>query len=200
VFDTGLAYILWKGRGKSIDLAPWGGRVTATDTAGERARASHVIRHWAFHEGLNAPQKDDLIANVAERLGVDTRQMRELRLLGIMNADEVRSLDVRLADVQEIEDNRAFIRACRPGEPDRAHFCYPSGVTDPRFGPWLREAGMRSATTCVPGLASPARDPLTIPRMIDTSLISELLFEAWLDGTADLIPHGPQLKEDVIEY
>ena len=50
------------------------------------------------------------------------------------------------------------------------HFCYPSGDYSRDFLPWLRQLGIRSATTCVPGLAS------------------DFSFDAWLDGTAVLLP------------
>ena len=69
-----------------------------------------------------------------------------------------------------------------------AHFCYPSGVLNPAFPPWLREAGIASATTCELGLASPSSDPLLLPRLIDVSGLSPLEFEGWVTGISSLLP------------
>jgi peptidoglycan/xylan/chitin deacetylase (PgdA/CDA1 family) len=96
--------------------------------------------------------------------------------------------------VREIEDNRRRIREVAPRGAGAVHFCYPSGVYDRRFLPWLRETGVRSATTCVPGLSSAASDPLLLPRFVDTSLQSPLGFEGWASGFAALLPRrGAQL-------
>jgi hypothetical protein len=45
-----------------------------------------------------------------------------------------------------------------------------------------------SATTCFPGLASPASNPFMLPRLIDTSHVSELEFEGWLSGVSQFLP------------
>jgi hypothetical protein len=67
---------------------------------------------------------------------------------------------------------------------DRApkHFCYPSGYWRPEFLPWLKEAGVRSATTGEPGIAERAADPLLLPRVMDSEWVSTIEFEGWLTG------------------
>jgi len=62
------------------------------------------------------------------------------------------------------------------------HFCYPSGVYRSEFLPWLREAGVQTATTCDPGLASSRTEPLLLPRLVDTSNLSALDVEGWMAG------------------
>ena len=62
------------------------------------------------------------------------------------------------------------------------HFCYPSGVYRAEFLPWLREAGVQTATTCDPGLASSQTEPLLLPRLVDTSNLSALDVEGWMTG------------------
>ena len=82
--------------------------------------------------------------------------------------------------LREIADNRARIERIRDGV--ARHFCYPSGVYRAEFLPWLREAGVTTATTCDPGLASPRSDPLLLPRLVDTSFLSPLDVEGWMTG------------------
>jgi hypothetical protein len=54
--------------------------------------------------------------------------------------------------------------------------------------PWLAEAGVRSATTGVPGLASPSANPLLLPRLVDSAHLSAVEFQAWLSGVGALLP------------
>jgi hypothetical protein len=70
----------------------------------------------------------------------------------------------------------------------KPHFCYPSGMTNPQFLPWLREASVTSATTCFVGLASRDHDPLMLPRLVDTAELTSLEFEGWLTGVSEFIP------------
>lgn len=71
---------------------------------------------------------------------------------------------------------------------DKPHFCYPSGVTNPAFIAWLKEAAVTSATTCRVGIASPQDDPLLLPRLVDTTELTPLEFEGWLTGVSAFLP------------
>jgi peptidoglycan/xylan/chitin deacetylase (PgdA/CDA1 family) len=82
--------------------------------------------------------------------------------------------------LREITDNRTRIAKIRDGA--ARHFCYPSGVYREEFLPWLREAGVSTATTCDPGLASTRSDRLLLPRLVDTSFLSPLDVEGWMTG------------------
>jgi peptidoglycan/xylan/chitin deacetylase (PgdA/CDA1 family) len=81
---------------------------------------------------------------------------------------------------REIRDNRDRIREFTGHE--AVHFCYPSGDYAPEFLPWLRELGVRSATTCETGLASPHSEPLLLPRVLDGEQVTPVEFESWLCG------------------
>jgi hypothetical protein len=90
---------------------------------------------------------------------------------------------------REIADNRAEISGITSkSDHEIAHFCYPSGVTHPSFAGWLGALGVRTATTCFPGIASADSDPLLLPRLIDTVNVSELEFEGWLTGASAFLP------------
>ena len=213
VFNVVGAYVLWKARGRELDGRGLvdGLEAVRLDEAGRRVAHEAILAHAERH-GLSVEAKDALLRGVAERLGVDYDRILARRILQIMSPDEVAALPADLVDVQlhthrhrvpldrslfvrEIEDNRRCIGELAPPAAAAAvHFCYPSGVYDARFLPWLRETGVRSATTCVPGLSSAASDPLLLPRFVDTSFQSALAFEGWASGFAALLPRrGPQL-------
>jgi peptidoglycan/xylan/chitin deacetylase (PgdA/CDA1 family) len=86
---------------------------------------------------------------------------------------------------QEIEENRTYIRHVTDREP--AHFCYPSGVFHGQCVPWLRALGIISATTCVPGYANESTEPLLLPRFVDSGLVTEAEFRAWVTGAIRFI-------------
>jgi len=135
------------------------------------------------------------------------------RLLQFMTPEQVRALPRELVDVQmhthrhrtprderafkrELQDNQESIATLTGNASQRRHFCYPSGDYDGEFLDWLRDHGVESATTCVPGLASRASDPLLLPRFIDTMRTTQLVFDAWACGLADVLPRKAEFKLD----
>jgi peptidoglycan/xylan/chitin deacetylase (PgdA/CDA1 family) len=205
VFNTMLRYVLWKASGRSLDttgLADEGGAVTLSSGA-EREAVYTAIAKACAKRGFSGADKDALIATVASQLGIDYRALLDRRLLHLMSRDDVSKLPRELIDVQlhthrhrvpterasffqEIEENRTIIRDLTGGAP--THFCYPSGVTNAAFPTWLHELGVVSATTCFPGIASPASDPLLLPRLIDTVNVTDIEFESWLTGASAFLP------------
>lgn len=205
VFDVTSSYLLWKGRSRRLDLRPLTGLDAAYDLSSPEARAgaARALREFAGRERLSAEEKDALAGELARRVGVDYEALCAARLLHILTPDEVRALSDVGVDIQlhthrhrvplerelflrEIEENRGHIRDLTGRTPE--HFCYPSGVYDPLHLPWLREAGVRSATTCDVGLASRESDPLLLPRLLDSSSLSEVEFEGWLAGVSAAMP------------
>jgi len=208
VFPTMLRYLLWKGRHRTLDidgLAP-GTQPLSLDTT-ERRHAAFLQIMGPFQSRRNAGEaKDAILTECAARLGIDYDAILRRRVLQLMNPDEVASLPRDLIDVQlhthrhrvpadqqlfeqEIVDNRRRISEMTGSSLTAVtHFCYPSGVTNPAYEPWLRALNVTSATTCFPGLASPSSNPFMLPRLIDTSYLSELEFEGWLTGASAFLP------------
>jgi peptidoglycan/xylan/chitin deacetylase (PgdA/CDA1 family) len=94
----------------------------------------------------------------------------------------------RASATAAISDAGSRTAAVTAGNPTPAeHFCYPSGNYAPEFLPWLRELGVKSATTCVAGLASSRSNPLLLPRYLDASYVSEVEFDAWITGADQLL-------------
>jgi hypothetical protein len=152
---------------------------------------------------MGADDKDALLRRVAGRVGVDYDAFVASGMFQVMTPDQVRALPRDLVDVQlhthrhrvpasraefarEIADNRAHLRPL--GVPEATHFCYPNGDYRADAAGWLRELGVASATTCVPGIAAPDSDPMLLPRFIDTCLVGDATFDAWLNGVAGLLP------------
>ncbi|HEY2855858.1 MAG TPA: polysaccharide deacetylase family protein [Gemmatimonadaceae bacterium] len=210
VFDVVLSYVLWRGRHRRVDLSSVCGSPEAVfaQSPAERTSAFRAMFDFARAHGLNAREKDALVARVATLLGVPYGEIVASGLFQIMSPEVIATLPSDLIDVQlhthrhrtpndhglflrELQENADRIRALRGDVVNLAHFCYPSGVYEHAFLPWLREAGVQYATTTVPGLASPSDDPLLLPRMVDTTARSALAFEAWASGFAALLPRQP---------
>jgi peptidoglycan/xylan/chitin deacetylase (PgdA/CDA1 family) len=215
VFDVACSYILWKGRGIFVDGDDIGDGTRELDlrTAAGRQSAVAAIRDFADRRKLSASGKDELAASLAYRVGVDYEAVLANRILHLMTPDEVSQLPAHRVSVElhthrhrtpldrapflkEIADNRSSIQAMTSSASEPVHFCYPSGVHRPHFLPWLKEAGIISATTCAPGLASPHSHPLLLPRLLDSSTLSSIQFESWLTGVGSFLPRRPAIAYD----
>ena len=215
VFDVILSYVIWKGRHSSGDLAihcasPVPLPVTSD---AERRQARKALYDFAHDTKMSAEEKNGLVARVAATLGVDYDDIVARNVMAIMTPGVVRQLPGDLVDVQlhthrhrtprdrqlftrEITDNAEEIRQLRGAHVTLDNFCYPSGVYYGEFLPWLREAGVRYATTCIPDLAGDDTEPLLIPRLVDTMSQSATVFESWTSGFAALLPRRRMYKLD----
>lgn len=213
VFDAICPYLLWKGRALNLNLKKITGQDVNLDLSNPegRARAEEAIIEYARREKMSIEEKDSLAEKLASQINVDYGVLRSKRVLNLLNPDEVKKLtddgvDVQLhthrhrvpqdraSFFQEIEENRNSIQVMT-GVSAR-HFCYPTGIYNSAFFPWLSELGVISATTCDPGLASRKTHHLLLPRFIDTSLQSAIEFEGWLTGISAALPHRQSTYED----
>lgn len=205
-----LSYVLWKRRGAVLDgrgVAGLGEAGLPTGTVGERLRICERVEAAGRAQGLSATQKDDVVREIAIRLGADYDRLAAARLLTLMNPGEVSEMAARGVDFQlhthrhrtpedaeqfagEIRLNGERIASMTGKRP--IHFCYPSGVYRASYLPVLQAAGVVSATTCERGLASAATHPLLIPRLVDTDLTSEVEFRGWISGAAAWLPQRVQ--------
>ena len=214
VFDVMCAYLLWKGRTQKLNLK----HVTGSDEqielrfADSRRLGIDRIQDFAREQNLSAEAKDELTAGLAKQLKVDYDELLDRRGMHLLNPAEVKLLAnegvdfqlhthrhrtprVRELFVREIVDNRRSLETMTGRRAE--HFCYPSGVYEPEFLPWLREAGVTSATTCDFGLASGSSDRLLLPRLVDVSSLTEIEFESWLSGVSAALPRRREPQERV---
>jgi peptidoglycan/xylan/chitin deacetylase (PgdA/CDA1 family) len=212
VFDLMCSYLLWKARSKALDLKKLTGQDIEINLSSNDGREAALTQIHAFAgiQKLSADAKDAFATAMAKQLRVDYDKLIEQRMLHNLTATEVSELAGGGIDVQlhthrhrtpmdrqlflrEIEDNRKSIQEMT-GISAR-HFCYPSGRYQAAFLPWLKEAGVLSATTCERGFASRLSNPLELPRLLDSNTTSAIEFEGWLTGVSAILPHRRELKE-----
>jgi peptidoglycan/xylan/chitin deacetylase (PgdA/CDA1 family) len=213
VFDTLCSYLLWKGRGRRIDgtgLVAEGGEIEVPGGPGFAWQAPYprIYRH-VREAKLSAGEKDALARELARRLGIDDEPIRTRRMFYVMSPEQVAEVARNGVDIQlhthrhrtphdrelfarEIRDNAREIHQITGSHPE--HFCYPSGDYTPEFFPWLRELGVKSATTCDTGFATSQSNQLCLPRLLDIQTLSDIEFEGWLTGASAWLPQRPNTR------
>jgi peptidoglycan/xylan/chitin deacetylase (PgdA/CDA1 family) len=205
VFNGLCSYLLWKGRHRTLstrDIVGVGGTFDLSD-AGARQASFDTIVATTDREAYSAGDKQGILERLAAALDIDYEALARRRMFHIMTPEAVRELADRGVDFQlhthrhrtpldrelfhhEIEENRAFIERITDRRP--THFCYPSGHYCAEFAAWLQEQDVHSATTCDPGLATASSSMFVLPRFVDTSAVSPVVFEGWLAGVASWLP------------
>jgi peptidoglycan/xylan/chitin deacetylase (PgdA/CDA1 family) len=216
IFGLFCSYVLWRARARMPQPDTRGVLGRRSDwnlsTDGGRQRAHREIMDFVVREQLSLPERMTLAERLTGLLGEDYEALQAKRVLTVMTHEEVAELARGGVDVQlhthrhrtpndhelflrEITDNRARIDPIR--QEVARHFCYPSGIYRSEFLPWLREAGVQTATTCDPGLASSRSEPLLLPRLVDTSYLSPLDVEGWMTGmSAFFMPRKARAHAD----
>jgi peptidoglycan/xylan/chitin deacetylase (PgdA/CDA1 family) len=209
VFDGACHYLLWKAwaSGTAGLKHPLDDGAPPLRTAADCADVSTRVREAASRERWSAEEKHEWLGRFARRFGLDWEDFLAGRLISLMHPEELRALDPAIADVQlhthrhrvpgerelflrEIEDNKRTLADCGIDPARLTQFCYPNGIHRPAFLPWLGEAGVTSAVTTVPGLASRRHDPLLLPRFIDSGSTSQVEFEGWASGLRGFVRRG----------
>lgn len=167
------------------------------------AKIKRSAADYARRRDLSGRQKDELLADLAARTGMDYEGFCARRMFTLMTPAEVREAAANGADIQlhthrhrvyrekakflsELDENRLRIEAST-GATAR-HFCYPSGYYTQEFVHWLIGWGAESGVTCVWGLATRHTEAMLLPRLTDMETLSELEFRAWISGIAALRP------------
>jgi len=200
------SYMLWRTNVSTVnarEILGKDGVFNLKDNSG-REDAFRQIVSFADSENMDGHRRNAVSAKLAQLLGINFDSLCRRRICQLLNADEVHALAhsgvsvqmhmhhhtspaTRRAFIDNLQTNRTLIKKMTGIEPH--HFCYPSGYYNRESVSWLREYGIESATTCDLGLCSPMTDPLLVPRLIDSSYISDAGFESWLVGIGALISH-----------
>jgi peptidoglycan/xylan/chitin deacetylase (PgdA/CDA1 family) len=207
------SYMLWKKRNSVIDASSLLDQAVTFDlrTLAGRSVALQQMRDRADSQNLTGEQRDAMSRQLADLLGFDYQEFRSKRIIQLLQPEEVKAVASASVSVElhthhhctandregylrELQENRRQINAILGSNP--IHFCYPSGNHKPEHVSWLREAGVVSATTCDPGIVSLSSNPLLLPRLIDTSSLSDVAFEGWLAGFGALLPHRARRRHE----
>lgn len=197
------SYALWRAHDRVLDGDGIHGLAGRYPLATEEQRAAVVNIVRAGTPARPGVTKDGIVEAIVRRLGLDYDGLLRSRILTLMRPEEVTRLaregvDFQLhthwhctpEDVGEFMSgvliNRERIEAFTGKRP--THFCYPSGNYRLEYLSALHEHGVATATTCDPGMAARASHPLLLPRFIDTSAVSEIVFDGWLTGMAPILP------------
>ena len=198
-------YLLWKGRGETLNLRAIIGQGEELDLSRHAVRTAawERLTKFARQHKFSAEEKDALAAKLARQLKIDYDALCAKRILHLLTPAEVGQLAAAGVDVQlhthhhysplkqrvfeqEIIQNRKSIQGMTGAS--ATHFCYPDGLFSNAFLPWLEELNVHSATTCEPGFASRLTPRLLLPRLVDHSLLSTIEFEGWLAGVSASMP------------
>ncbi len=208
VFNPLISYLMWKARGQSLDLPLGVGRHVMPLSARDPAHLALLEEVRRRARPLDADTKVALAREFAMQANIDFDAICAGRLFTLLRPSEVQQLNPARVSVQlhthrhrvpreaqaftrEIVDNREAITRVLGDRQPLVHFCYPSGEYHDDFLPWLERAGVITATTCAPGIASANDHPLVLPRFIDTGGVSPITFEAWVSGFGSLVGRRP---------
>jgi len=204
VFRLAVQYMFWKTGRAEADLSALNiaslGRLSLTD-ARQREQDMWRIIHYGETQ-CSEVERGALARTLGACLAVDYQHIVDLRSLTLVNATELREMaangiDVQLhthrhsfpdnevAATQEILENKAALEPL-VGKA-LTHFCYPSGKWSRDQWSWLATAGIRSATTCEPGLNYAETPRFALSRFLDGEHISQIEFEAEIFGYAELL-------------
>jgi peptidoglycan/xylan/chitin deacetylase (PgdA/CDA1 family) len=215
LFRFALSHMMWKRQSNVVENRTFDWLPQQLDLRSETTRSELMwkIDDYARTQDFSGKQKDELAAALAEMIGFDYADFCRRRLFQLMTPEEVAAMarggiDIQLHThrhrtpldrdkfVAEIKQNRDLI-VQMTGAHSLTHFCYPSGAIRPDFIPWLKEAGVQSATTCLNGLATRGGDPYLLPRLLDQYSLVDSEFESWLTGLAEFLPKRKSVPLDV---
>jgi len=198
VFDLAVDYMFWSLPSGRVPGEVIGETEPLTaSTPAQRAVAVDRVYAFAERNRMGGRDKDTLARTIAGHLGFPYDDMVQRRMLCLMSGADLQDVARRGVEVglhthrhairesrvglrQEVSDNRSALKGV--GVLPTEDFCYPSGEWAVDMWPVLEEAGIRSATTCEPGVARRDTPRYALPRFLDSEIIDEIEFEAWVSG------------------
>lgn len=147
-------------------------------------------------------ERSSLARELGALLAVDYDALNDSRILNLIALAELKELIAGKIDIQlhthrhrfptdpetatyEIEENKKNIDRHLPAP--MTHFCYPSGDWSPDHWPILAEQKILTATTCEPKLIDYDMPDYSLGRILDSSRVSQIEFEAEVSGFNEII-------------
>ncbi|MFC7048302.1 polysaccharide deacetylase family protein [Emcibacter nanhaiensis] len=205
VMNLALQYLCWKSREASVDLS------SLSPDFGKELRLDVDMSRDALAEKLveigekcpTAQDRQDFVRRAASAFRLDQKEFEDKKLFRLIDLDTAREMAKSGVDLQlhthrhtlgdgskesldkELADNRKGI--AKAGNADPVHLCYPSGYFEPQHLEYLQQLGIKSATTCFPGLNYQDTPLLELKRFLDGEDVSQIEFEAELYGFQELL-------------
>lgn len=209
ILNVTVRYIIWKFGQHSKTIQGWSPDVDGEydlQNAGDRLRLARAVVSTIERSARGREEVITELGRFANCLGLalSTLQLESRRfdyvtkqeLLDIANQGCSIELHGHVHEypkgnpLQLIED----LRMCETtilelGLPRPRHYCYPSGSFGPEASKALSELGIRSATTCIPGLVTELGDTYQhyLPRFLDGEDVHPLEFESEMSGFSALL-------------
>jgi peptidoglycan/xylan/chitin deacetylase (PgdA/CDA1 family) len=205
VFRLAVQYMFWKAPEGLLNLSgleiPKGGPMPPEWPNSEKNKQMWDLIQYGENE-CDEAGRQALARKLAAVTGVDYEELVQNRALSLMTAEEIRAMAAAGVDIQlqthrhrlplerqlahvEITDNREFLGPLSRKTLD--HLCYPSGQWSVEHWPWLKEMGIKSATTCEVGFNDSKTPIYGLRRFLDGENVSAIEFEAEVSGFAEIL-------------
>ena len=207
--EVALSYLCWRVGSRTVELSGIHPSIDGRhdlSSRSDRERLTEVTAGWIRENCAGRASVCSALELIAQQLGVPSaaldlasgrfdfaagHQLRDMvangwtiELHGHLHRYFARQPEALTSDIATCRDE---IR--KAGLPEASHYCYPSGDHDSDAHRLLKEMGVRSATTCIPGLngKGDASRLFYLNRFLDGGRIHSLEFESELSGFADFV-------------
>jgi len=217
LFNFVVHYLFSQTKETTINLdelgTPLSGTVNLSDKVLTEKAIEQIIDYG--HSKLGFESRYKLIPKVAKLLNVNFESMDKNREFHFLSAKEIEELSAEGVDIQlhsyrhcwpkekeaalkELRDDKAYLEPLVGKETN--HFCYPSGVWSKEQFPYLIEAKIKSATTCIAGLNDSLTHKFALKRFLDSDSIHFLEFDAEMSGYLEIIRKLRKKTRDARKY
>ena len=206
VFTLAVGYMFWKSNVESadfsnLDIPKLNSGSSCKMTAENKHKISVAIKEYGQALGGNA-KRINLLRKLGAALAVDYDQLNQSRILNLITKKELTELQKYGVDIQlhshrhtfpvetdlarkEIRDNKNAVNPCL--KVPMQHFCFPSGVWSTQHWDALNAEHVLTATTCETGLVDEYSPVLAWRRILDSSRVAQIEFEAEVSGFNELV-------------
>jgi len=205
VFPLAAGYMFWKSKVSQADFSRLNipALEAYTDcqlTKDNKNKIENLVKEYG--QSLKGNEhRVALLDKLGEILQVDYDQLNQDILFNLVTKQELAELQHHGVDIQlhthrhtfpvdqdiavkEIQDNKVVVDPLL--DKPMKHFCYPSGVWSERHWNALTEEKVLTATTCTTGLVDEKSPLFAWPRILDSSRVSQIEFEAEVSGFNEL--------------
>lgn len=200
VFDVAVGWLLWRlgqtGGPLTVDLSAVEPGVGVLDLSTPIARRAAHQELRLRGESLTVPARHRLVTALAEALGAEldspalhSASIEALAALAPLGVDvQLHTHNHRMPRdetqlAEELRLNRSHLRSA--ARSSLRHLCFPSGEYRPEQLRELKNLGVASGTTCLPGLNDVSTPRLELRRFLDRDRLSGVEVEAELSGLSE---------------